>query len=102
VKSKQVNPFYRSKQWEALRTTALRRDNYTCTKCGVLCLGKKKKSPSPNVDHILPISKRPDLKLNLDNLRTLCSSCHSRLTISDNHGRNKPQISEDGYPIDSA
>ncbi len=30
------------------------------------------------VHHIIPISERPDLALNLSNLRSLCYECHER------------------------
>lgn len=38
--------------------------------------------PATEVDHIEPISKRPDLRLTPSNLRPLCTPCHSRLTAS--------------------
>ena len=98
---KRVDPFYQSKEWEAIRLKVLRRDGYKCNKCGVKCLGKKRNRPSPNVDHIVERKKRPDLALDMSNLRTLCSSCHSRRTIMDTHGKNKPEIGLDGYPIQS-
>ena len=68
--------FYSTNAWDVLRRAALRRDRYTCQHCGVLCLGKKRKCPSPHVDHILPIRDRPDLELTLSNLQVLCASCH--------------------------
>jgi 5-methylcytosine-specific restriction protein A len=38
--------------------------------------------PGEEVDHIKPLDLRPDLRLVLSNLRTLCKRCHSRLTAS--------------------
>ena len=35
------------------------------------------------VDHIIPIAVRPDLRLNVDNLRTLCRQHHKRKTDAD-------------------
>ena len=98
---KKVDPFYRSKEWEQVRYQALLRDKYLCEKCGTKCLGKKFNRPSPNVDHIIPRKERPDLELSLGNLRTLCGPCHSRLTIMDTHGKGKPEIGPDGYPVGS-
>lgn len=39
--------------------------------------------PSEQVDHILSIRDRPDLRLVWSNLRALCRSCHSRRTALD-------------------
>ncbi len=30
------------------------------------------------VHHIIPVEERPDLALDLNNLRSLCSECHNR------------------------
>ena len=96
---KKVDPFYRSKEWEQVRYQALLRDKYLCEKCGTKCLGKKFNRPSPNVDHIIPRKERPDLELKLSNLRTLCRSCHSKITMADINGRDKIEIGVDGFPV---
>ena len=99
---KQVDPFYLSKEWEKVRTLAIKRDGYTCQLCGVKCLGRKRNKPSPHVDHIQPLKDNPELALELSNLRTLCGSCHSSITLKARHAQNKIQIGVDGYPIESA
>ena len=33
-----------------------------------------------HADHQIPIVVRPDLRLDLDNLRTRCNTCHNRKT----------------------
>ena len=98
-RQKKVDPFYLTKAWEQVRHQALKRDNYTCEKCGVKCLGKKRGAPAPNVDHIVPRKKDPSRELDLSNLRTLCRACHSRITAADNHGRTMPEIGLDGFPV---
>ncbi len=35
------------------------------------------------IDHILPLRDRPDLKFQESNLQALCKSCHSRKTSSE-------------------
>jgi 5-methylcytosine-specific restriction endonuclease McrA len=35
------------------------------------------------VDHIVSVRERPDLRLVWSNLRALCASCHSRRTATD-------------------
>ncbi len=34
-------------------------------------------------DHIIPIQVRPDLRLELSNLQTLCDKCHNRKTLEE-------------------
>jgi len=36
-----------------------------------------------HADHRIPIAVRPDLRLVLDNLQTLCDGCHSRKTLRE-------------------
>jgi 5-methylcytosine-specific restriction protein A len=96
-RDKKTNPFYLSKEWEAVRYQALLRDNYTCLHCKVKCLGKKRDKPSPHVDHIVPVKEDPSLKLELGNLRTLCHSCHSKVSAASK--ANRPEIGADGYPV---
>lgn len=35
------------------------------------------------VDHVIPIEQRPDLRLDWNNLQTLCRKCHARKTQND-------------------
>ena len=40
-----------------------------------------------HADHQIPIADRPDLRLDLDNLRTRCDSCHRAKTVRESaHG----------------
>ena len=36
-----------------------------------------------HADHQIPIAVRPDLRLDLDNLRTRCNTCHSAKTMRE-------------------
>jgi predicted nucleic acid-binding Zn ribbon protein len=80
-------------EWEINKLIALKRDKFTCQLCG-------KTSCALQVHHIIPLSKaknREEVKrLNsLDNLITLCLSCHNKLhpekylipRIRDRYGR---------------
>lgn len=39
------------------------------------------------VDHIVPISERPELRLDRDNLQPLCDTCHRQKTAKENAQR---------------
>ena len=47
------------------------------------CLRDGRVTASVLVDHIIPISQAPDLRLVRSNLQALCASCHARKTQSE-------------------
>ena len=53
-----------------IRYNVLRRDNFTCQKCGATVQDGVKLE----VDHIIPVSKGG--KTNMNNLQTLCNRCN--------------------------
>ena len=67
----ELGKFYKSKLWQKVRENALRRDNYLCVNCG---------RPAEVVHHIEHLSLAnvddPNVSLNLNNLKSLCSECH--------------------------
>jgi 5-methylcytosine-specific restriction endonuclease McrA len=65
----------RSRCWPALRQAVLRRDGFRCRCCGAR--GRLE------VDHIKPVRHAPELAFEIDNLQSLCPSCHSRKTRSE-------------------
>lgn len=71
-KAPNVNLFYKSSAWRQLRYAALAKYGNLCSCCGA--------SPSSgavmHVDHIKPISRYPELALNIDNLQVLCAACN--------------------------
>lgn len=62
---------YHTKRWKDLRNAVLLRDLYTCKRCG-------KAQPTHMVaDHIKAHRGDERLFWSIDNLQTLCPSCHS-------------------------
>lgn len=65
------NKLYASREWLALRFRAFELLGRKCLSCG---------DAPPNtvlhVDHIKPVSKYPELSLELSNLQILCRSCN--------------------------
>ena len=58
-----------NKRWRRFRQKVLNRDGRACQDCG-------REPQKPHVHHIEPVSEGGD-KYDLDNLVTLCGSCHS-------------------------
>jgi len=70
-----VTTFYSSTAWKKLR--ALKRQlNPFCEDCQARGIG----TPVHDVDHVIPLTTRPDLGLVLENLRSLCRACHAAKT----------------------
>src|SRR6266567_5534430 len=42
-----------------------------------------------HADHQVPIAERPDLRLDLDNLRTRCDACHRGKTLRESRGTGR-------------
>ena len=69
--------FYKTSQWLKIRKTKLQQSPICeeCKKNGTIVVGKI-------VDHIVPI-KQGGEPYDMDNLQTLCWSCHSRKSIQE-------------------
>lgn len=67
--------FYASAPWRKLRARKLRIDPLCAD-----CEAKGQIEPAVAVDHVLDRRDRPDLELDIDNLRSLCVPCHNRKT----------------------
>lgn len=64
----------RSPEYRQWREEVFKRDNYTCQICK-----KRSSARNPltlNADHIKPFNLYPELRLSLENGRTLCLECH--------------------------
>ena len=59
------------------------RDGYKCQWCGLV-------DKSNHADHIIPFAYFPELRLSLDNGRTLCAKCHRRTETYGNKSRKTP------------
>ena len=92
------DPFYNSNAWRGIRMRVLKRDGWRCVWCGRSLRGKG----IARIDHILERKKRPDLELDINNLRALCYDCDAK-RHRDKGGWNstKPKRIDaraDGFP----
>lgn len=80
-KTIESDKFLRSHTWRKKRERILQRDNHLCQRC--LIKYNLLNSEDLTVHHILSREHYPELKLNDDNLITLCRSCNLSLGTSD-------------------
>ena len=76
---KQVQRFYGSKTWRNTRQAIIRRDKY-CQRC--INLYGLYTYETLEVHHIKKINYNWELRLNLDNLITVCKTCHRQIDKS--------------------
>lgn len=77
---KEYVSFYHSKKWKEKRQQVLRRDNYLCQRClkefDIITIATL-------VDHIVPSKIDWELRLDINNLQSLCDECHAFKTSED-------------------
>lgn len=59
-----------SRKYKEVRLRALARDGYVCFYCG-------HEGKDMTIDHIIPVSKAPELAIDIENMVTACKSCNS-------------------------
>jgi 5-methylcytosine-specific restriction protein A len=75
LRNQRSREFYKSRSWQAARRRALTRDHYLCQKC----IKEGRITQADTVHHRVEISKDWSKRLNMDNLVSLCASCHNRV-----------------------
>lgn len=80
MEHKESLPFYHRAAWKRVRAMALQRDCGMCQDCMDRFRAGYGIRPhrAQMVHHIIPVEERPDLALDLNNLRSLCNECHNR------------------------
>lgn len=75
LSKKQVDEFYKSWAWVNCRQTVLARDLGLCQEC----LKDGIPTPANTVHHIVHYRDDPTRALDIDNLVSVCMSCHNKL-----------------------
>ena len=73
-RNKVARTFYKSAAWQKCRQIVLERDNFLCQKC----LKNKRVTPADMVHHIVELLDDWDKALDMNNLESLCNSCHNK------------------------
>ena len=60
-----------SRKYKEVRLKALARDGYVCYYCGY-------EGKELTIDHIIPVSKAPELAIDINNMVTACKPCNSK------------------------
>jgi len=80
--------FYNSKEWKDLRKY-VNTIRPLCEECKI----KGELKPAAEIHHIISVKNAPDLRLDPDNLQSLCKECHSRITFNEDvKGRSKLKL----------
>lgn len=96
---KKSEPFYHTKEWKKVRQVALMRDGGMCQACMDRMRAGYGVKPrrATMVHHIIPYKERPDLALNMDNLRSLCYRCHEMEHPERRWGREQREKETTGH-----
>lgn len=76
--------FYRSSDWKYIREYKL----YKTPLCE-RCASNDIVNTATEVHHLLDIKDRPDLRLEITNLQSLCHECHNIITVEAQHNTEK-------------
>ena len=78
TRDESIAKFYNSKSWKSVRNRKIKADPI-CEHCKE----KGKIEIAKEVDHIIPIKVDWSKRLDINNLQSLCKSCHRKKTIKD-------------------
>ena len=89
-----MSRFYDTPEWKALRLAHLSASPWC-----VYCLELDYRKPAEHVDHIVTIRRDPSKRLDPANLQSLCVSCHSVKTATEDKGKGRRGHRADGTPL---
>ena len=89
-RDKELQGFYNSPAWRRLRKLKLQR-NPVCE----ICYAAGRVTGAVIVDHIRAVRDCPEDRLSMDNLQSVCLSCHSRKTRKEEAARRKPENTDE-------
>jgi 5-methylcytosine-specific restriction protein A len=85
----ELQRFYNSAPWRALRKIKLQR-NPMCE----ICYADGRLTKAAIVDHIKPVKDCYEDRFDIDNLQSVCLSCHSRKTRQEEAARREAETTD--------
>lgn len=74
-RDKQSTTFYKSKEWKRMRSHIFSKSHGLC----VHCLKDKRIKRADMVHHLVEVKKNWNKRLDINNLISLCNSCHGKI-----------------------
>lgn len=100
----QYGHLYNSQRWRGphgIRQQALRRDRYTCQRCGCLLVeGQPRHPQAATINHKQAHKGKPDLFFCLANTEATCKACHDGVVQRIEARGHVAGSDIDGRPID--
>lgn len=100
IEADEYRKLYKLKAWIRLRPQALLRDGFTCQRCKCRLKRGRTEPQSAVVHHLKPHKGNTDLFYDIDNLQSVCWSCHSGAIQSEEARGYSTEIGPDGWPLD--
>lgn len=88
-----LDKIYGTARWKRARQTALIRDHYLCQEC----FRRGKYIQANIIHHIIPLRDDLSKAFDLDNLETICTSCHNKEHPERSGGQKKQRKSTNIY-----
>ncbi|NMG39900.1 HNH endonuclease [Chelativorans sp. ZYF759] len=97
---------YNSAAWRGphgLRKQALRRDKFTCQRCGCMLVAGSPNHPrAATVNHRIAHRGDAELFFDLENVESVCKTCHDGLIQREEERGYKVGCDGEGRPVDPA
>lgn len=93
MNDEQAKAFYKSWAWKKCREIVLIRDNYLCQECIKL----DRLTAANTVHHIIHLKDDPSKAMDIDNLTSVCPTCHERL--HPNRGQKQKEETKRNIPV---
>lgn len=86
----QATAFYKTSAWQKCRAMVLTRDLYLCQECPPT-VGPV---PADTVHHIVHLKDDTSKALDMDNLTSVCASCHNKLHPEKSNKKQPKKVSD--------
>lgn len=102
IRGQNPKSFYDTWEWKEVRLRALERDHYNCKRCSGewdsgFPIKRVAYKDAKYVHHIKPLKDHPELCITLENLVSLCFSCHEIVEERNKLYEHKVPLSQERW-----